>query len=107
MRVLVLFDLSRAPEPGERFSPTVLEKAEEKHTEADVIRAIRRLGHEVATLAVFDDVAPIIERIGTWKPAVVFNLVESFHADRSHEANLPALLELLNVPYTGADPQAL
>jgi D-alanine-D-alanine ligase len=38
---------------------------------------------------------------------VVFNLTESFHAQRSHEPNVPALLELLKVRYTGAGPDAL
>jgi D-alanine-D-alanine ligase len=38
---------------------------------------------------------------------VVFNLCETFFSDRAHEPNVPALLELMKVPYTGAGPDAL
>jgi len=32
---------------------------------------------------------------------------ESFHSDRAHEPNIPALLELMKVRYTGARPDGL
>ena len=38
---------------------------------------------------------------------MVFNLTESFHSDRAHEPNIPALLELMRVRYTGARPDGL
>ena len=46
-------------------------------------------------------------RCATTAPDVVFNLCESFFNERSNEPNIPALLELLRVPYTGAGPDAL
>jgi D-alanine-D-alanine ligase len=49
----------------------------------------------------------MIDKIKSFDPAVVFNLTESFHAQRSHEPNIPALLELLKIKYTGAGPDAL
>lgn len=107
MKVLVLFDLHRSPQPDEKFSPTVLRKEEEKPTEADVLVALGRLGHETDTLAVFDNVTAIVDKIRDFGPDVVFNLTESFHAQRAHEPNIPALLELLKVRYTGAGPDAL
>jgi D-alanine-D-alanine ligase len=107
MRVLVLFDLHRAPLPDETFSPESLKENQDKPTEADVLRCLRTLDHEVDTLAVFDNVSAIVEKVQTWKPDVVFNLSESFHAQRVHEPNIPALLDLLRVPYTGAGPDAL
>ncbi len=84
-----------------------LRKEEEKPTEADVLSCLRKLGHEVETLAVFDDVKVVFERIDAFKPDVVFNLCETFFSDRAHEPNIPALLELMKVPYTGAGPDAL
>lgn len=107
MKVLILFDLHRAPGADEDFSPRVLRKEEGKPTEADVLECLRRLGHETETLAVFDNVLVIVETIKTFQPDVVFNLTESFHAERAHEPNIPALLELLKVRYTGAGPDAL
>src|SRR5215470_8902420 len=107
MRILVLFDVHRPISPDETFSVRSLRTEEEKPTEADVLACLRKLGHEVETLAIYDEVKVVIEKIEAFKPDVVFNLCESFHSDRSHEPNIPALLELMKVPYTGAGPDAL
>jgi D-alanine-D-alanine ligase len=107
VKVLVVFDISRRAAAGETFSPRELKEDEDKETEADVLVCLKRLGHEVETLAVFDDVLPIVEKIRSFAPEVVFNLTESFHSDRAHEANIPALLELMKVRYTGARPEGL
>jgi D-alanine-D-alanine ligase len=107
VKILVLFDVHRAVAPDETFSVRSLRKEEEKPTEADVLSCLRKLDHEVETLAVFDDVKSVFERIDAFKPDVVFNLCETFFSDRAHEPNVPALLELMKVPYTGAGPDAL
>ena len=107
MKILVLFDLYRRPDPDERFSPRTLERVEDKPTEADVLRALGRLGHEVDSLAVFDNVPAILERLASFQPDVVFNLSESFRANRANEPNVPALLELMKIRYTGSGPAAL
>ena len=107
MRILVLFDVHRHIEPDETFSVRSLRTEEEKPTEADVLACLRKLGHEVETLAVYDAIRVVLERVDAFKPDVVFNLCETFFSDRAHEPNIPALLELINVPYTGAGPDAL
>ena len=107
MKVLVLFDLERPPKPGENFTPRVLEHEEERFMEADVIRALKRLGHEVRVLPVFENVKAIVDMVFEWQPDVVFNMVESFYGYRAQEPNVPALLELLNVHYTGSESVAL
>lgn len=107
MKVLVLFDLARVPTSGETFSPEVLQKQEDKPTEADVLTCLQRLGHEVETLPVFNDVSSIIDKLKSFAPDVVFNLTESFHSNRAHEPNVPALLELMKARYTGARPDGL
>ena len=106
MKILILFDVAHQFDPGETFSPEQL-KQEQKPTEADVMESLLRLGHTVETLAVFDDVTHIVEKLKTCLPDVVFNLSESFHHDRAHEPNIPALLELMRVRYTGSGPDAL
>ena len=55
----------------------------------------------------FDNVTTIVEKLKACAPDIVFNLTESFHHDRSHEPNIPALLELMKVRYTGAGPEGL
>ena len=107
MRVMVLFDLTRPAEAGESFSPQSLREQEFKPTEADVLHSLCALGHAVETLAVFDDVVPIVEKVKSFSPDVVFNLTESFHDSRVHEPSIPALLNLLKVPYTGSGPDGL
>jgi D-alanine-D-alanine ligase len=107
MKILVLFDVHRTVAPDETFSVRSLRKEEEKPTEADVLACLRKLEHEVETLAVYDDVKVVFERVDAFKPDVVFNLCETFFSDRAHEPNIPALLELMKVPYTGAGPDAL
>lgn len=107
MKVLVLFDLPRRTDPTETFSPQVLKEQEDKPTEADVLQSLARMGHAVESMAVFDDIAAIIDKLKSFEPDVVFNLMESVYHDRSHEPHVAALLELLKVPYTGSDPDAL
>jgi len=106
MKILILFDLAYRLDPDETLSPERL-KEEQRPTEADVMESLLRLGHSVETLAVFDNVTHIVEKLNTCVPDVVFNLSESFHHNRAHEPNIPALLELLKVRYTGSGPDAL
>jgi D-alanine-D-alanine ligase len=107
MRILILFDVHRPIGPDETFSVQSLRGEEEKPTEADVLACLRKLGHEVETLAVYDTVKAVLDKIDSFKPDVVFNLCETFFSDRANEPNIPALLELIKVPYTGAGPDAL
>ena len=106
MKILMLFDLAYRLNPDETLSPERL-KEEQRPTEAEVMESLVRLGHSVETLAVFDNVTHIVEKLNTCVPDVVFNLCESFHHNRAHEPNIPALLELMKVRYTGAGPDAL
>jgi D-alanine-D-alanine ligase len=106
MKILILFDLAHRTDPNETFSAEML-KQEQRPTEANVLECLQRLGHDIETLAVFDNVAHIVEKLRAYAPDVVFNLTESFHHDRSHEPNIPALLELMKVRYTGSGPDAL
>jgi hypothetical protein len=43
------------------------------------------------------------ERLRKDKPEMVINLVDSVKGDESLSAAIPGVLELLNIPYTGAD----
>lgn len=107
MKVLVLFDLARPPLPDESFSARHLRDDEEKPTEADVLCALRRLNHTVDTLAIYDNITAVTDKLREFQPDVVFNLCMTMHDDRSHEPNIPALLDLLRVRYTGARPESI
>jgi len=76
-------------------------------TEFDVLRTLRRLGHEVQVLGVDTDLGPIRETIASSKPDLVFNLLEDFDDVPIYDQNVVSYLELLRVPYTGCNPRGL
>lgn len=76
-------------------------------TEKDVKTALTKLGHEVIPLGIFNDIEPFVELIKANKPDLVFNLSEAFAANRDFEPNIVALLEMLQVPFTGAGHKSL
>jgi D-alanine-D-alanine ligase len=70
----------------------------------DAIRqAIESHGHEVIELEATPDLPA---RLVASRPDVVFNIAEG-RGGRGREAHVPALLELLGIPYTGSDAVAL
>ena len=54
-----------------------------------------------------DELAPIRDAVESWKPHVVFNLLEEFHGEAVYDQNVVSYLELLRVPYTGCNPRGL
>ena len=48
----------------------------------------------------------LIDRLRQTPVDIVFNIAEGLHG-RNREAHIPALLEFLNIPYTGSDPLTL
>lgn len=106
MKVLLLFDVARPVAPDAAYSPaTFLEEG--KTAEANVFTSLQHLGHDVVTVAVFDNVLDVIDKIKSFAPDVVFNQCESFGDDRALEPNIPALLDLMKIRYTGSGPEAL
>ena len=75
--------------------------------EYDVIETLREQGHEVAVLGIHDDLTGIRHRIGSFKPQIVFNLMEAFASVTTFDQNVVSYLELLRMPYTGCNPRGL
>ncbi|HRI47089.1 MAG TPA: ATP-grasp domain-containing protein [Ignavibacteriaceae bacterium] len=72
----------------------------------DTINAVKdalALYHSV-TLIEADENA--FDKLRELKPDIVFNVAEGFYGV-SREAQIPAMLEMLNIPYTGSDPLTL
>src|SRR5262249_16750855 len=76
-------------------------------TEYDVVSTLRAGGHEVRPLGVQHELKPIRDEIESWKPDVVFNLLEQFHGEAVYDQNVASYLELLRMPYTGCNPRGL
>jgi D-alanine-D-alanine ligase len=103
LRVLVLCHPDLVP-PESRAGHS--EKAAfEWKTEFDVVSTLGKSGHEVKTLGVQYDLAPIKDAIEEWKPDVLFNLLVQFHGETVYGQNIAGFLELLRVPYTGCNPR--
>jgi D-alanine-D-alanine ligase len=53
------------------------------------------------------DIADVIQRLQSGKDDLVFNIVESLCGDTRNELVIPALLDLMRIPYTGPDALAI
>lgn len=103
LRVTVLVDPATIPpeDPQFRHPP------ETPITEYHVCEALRILGHRVCVLGADYDVAAVIKTLTDQNPDLVFNLTEQFCGDRRLDKNIAALLELLDIPFTGAGAMGL
>jgi len=66
-----------------------------------VLRACKELGYSCETFACSSDLQPLIARITSAPPSVVFNLVEGLTGYDQLAWLIPALLETLHIPCTG------
>jgi D-alanine-D-alanine ligase len=73
----------------------------------DIEGALKSLDHECRRIAVDDDIQPIVAALTSEKPDLVFNLAESFAGRSALESNVAALLNLLDLRYTGSSPAGL
>jgi len=69
--------------------------------------ALTANGHALRRLAVDDAVQPLIDELTKEQPELVFNLAESFRGKSALESNVAALLNLLDLRYTGSSPAGL
>ncbi len=72
-----------------------------------LLSTLRELGHDARTIVVDKDVVPVIEQLREAKPDLVFNLIESFDGKSALDSNVAALLNLLDLHYTGSSPAGL
>lgn len=76
-------------------------------TEYDVIQQLKKNGHEVKVIGLYNDLSPLLEAIKEKKPDIVFNLLEEFNGDSQMDYHIVALLEALKVKYTGCNSKGL
>jgi D-alanine-D-alanine ligase len=110
MRSKLLRVLALVPEgstPPSRLAGHAAKAIAEWRMEFDLVRAMRARGHEVTCVEPRGEIDPIRDAIEGGRPHVVFNMLEDFFGFVEFEPNVPALLELLQVPYTGCNPRGL
>ena len=69
--------------------------------------ALHRAGFEVQKIPTGRSAAALVAHLEALRPAVVFNMGESFAGSTAMEPHLAAMLELLELPYTGNSPWTL
>ncbi len=75
--------------------------------EFDVCETLRRLGHEVLPIGVYDDLAPIRKTLRDFEPDITFMMLEEFHGVVTYDFAVISYLELMQQPYTGCNPRGL
>jgi D-alanine-D-alanine ligase len=105
LRIGIAFDLAptdpalRQEGPDDRF-----EEFDKPETVEAIAEVIRGEGHEVI---LFGDGREFLTRVLADPPDFVFNIAEGEGVGRCREARVPAVLEMLGIPYSGSDPLTL
>lgn len=99
LKVLVLSDGTRPTGVDHDLSKEL--KTSEWKTEANVMDALKSLGHTTEHLALFDDVDVLRQKMETFAPDVLFNLVEQFNNNPAFDQNIVSFFEMQGLPFTG------
>ncbi len=104
MRIGLSYDLKEAI-PLEQDNPDdALEEYDSSETVGLISEALEARGHYVVRLG---GGSMFLVNIRHQDVDIVFNIAEGRGNYRSREAQVPSILEMLNIPYTGSDPQCL
>jgi D-alanine-D-alanine ligase len=80
---------------------------EEDPVLAQIEGALKAGGHESRRVMVDNEVEPLVRTLTSDRPDLVINLAESFAGKSALESNIAALLNLLDLRYTGSSPAGL
>ncbi len=100
MRVAVLANLKKNAPTWEGMSPDQWDDLDSPKTIQSIIDALKARGHEAEFLeARIRPPYSLVERLEAYQPDICFNIAESHFGD-GREAQIPAILEMLQIPYT-------
>ncbi len=72
----------------------------------ETINAVKNALEENHNVILIEANEDAFDKLRKTRPDIVFNIAEGFYG-ASREAQIPAILEMLNIPYTGSDPLTL
>src|SRR5713101_4610756 len=104
MKIGITYDLKAYGAAVADLPDDFQEEFDSPETIEAVAAVLRGLGHDVAKLG---DGRELLERLLADPPDLVLNTAEGQGIGRSREARVPAVLEMLGIPYTGSDPLTL
>lgn len=105
MRAVLLVDETMLDSNDPDFGATTWPR--HAAAEYSVSHALRKLGHQVTSVAATRDLPATISAIQAASPDFVFNMVEEIAGRRDHDNTVVQALDLMRIPYTGASPGAL
>jgi len=104
VRVGLAFDLKQSVQTESAAPDDALEEYDSPATIGYITRALEGAGHTVISLGGGRE---FLENILREKVDIVFNISEGRGRHRAREAQVPSILEMLDIPYTGSDPECL
>ena len=104
MRIGITYDLKSDAPPPAGIPDDFQEEFDSPITVDAIAAVLRGLGHTVEKLG---DSREMLQRVLANPPDFVFNFAEGQGIGRSREARVPAVLEMLGIPYSGSDPLTL
>lgn len=104
-RILALFDAIAPTTIDQDLSAEL--QTEDWKTEANVLVALRDLGHTAEHLAIHDDLDLLRQKIEHFRPDIIFNLADQFKNNRAFDQNIVSFLEMHGVPFTGCGATGL
>ena len=104
MRIGLSYDLKETIAIQQASCDDAFEEYDSWETVELIAAALETEGHTVTMLGGGRE---FLNKIPHEKVDFVFNIAEGRGTYRSREAQVPSILELLNIPYSGSDPQCL
>ncbi len=104
MRIGLSYDLKAAVPIDEAGPEDALEEYDSRETVELIAAAFEAAGHSVVMLGGGRE---FLENILHERVDIVFNIAEGRGNSRSRESQVPSILEMLGIPYTGSDSRCL
>jgi len=104
MRIGLAYDLKETIATGLAGPEDALEEYDSSETIELIASSLESWGHSVVMLGGGRE---FLNNILSKKVEFVFNIAEGRGNYRSREAQVPSVLEMLGIPYSGSDPQCL
>ena len=104
MKIGLSYDLKEAVRIRHNLPEDALEEYDSLETVEAIAAALEALGHTIVWLGGGKE---FLSNILQKRVDMVFNIAEGRGDFRSREAQIPCVLEMLDIPYSGSDPQCL
>jgi D-alanine-D-alanine ligase len=97
-KVALLANLKKNAPKWEGMPPDQWDDLDSEKTISSLVGAIRAGGH---TCEFLEGDSSLLDTLRSFKPDICFNISEGHYGD-SREAQVPAILEMMRIPYTGS-----